>query len=876
MSRNELFAEELDKALAGDEIQRGLSETKSITGEVLRERCLRESDRIWDELREQVKAFDISIERVERVEALGKPGRVMWNFVTSWRTYCLLPLVGLLLIVLGFQRAGPGASNTVVSVSVLVVVEMFFGLAALVFLTDSGDRRTAKKKRAHRARRRGDVPSPVLLIGIGVALFYLEVVRVVRGDELKTVQGADEAGWLAIASAFTGALVFAPLLAGLNRGVGRRRDLLGLWLLAATSVSVPVMFFLVSQIDSMKMLTGTPDLVFVIAGEVVLAASGLIVLVGRWRPTVEEVRAVHTWRQEALIESLVQEHVLPFLRGEISRHLDDFSVQLNVPDAPGISQVFDSLYRVPTAAAARVGVLLKGMPGGSIGLAGSRGSGKTTLMESYCVNPDKTLATMVAAPVEYAAREFLLHLYSKVCMEVLGEERDMRFLWERARAERRRANRIIAVMSSGFLVAALGMVVYGFSREIQTAAPSQLWGLALLLSGLSVSFVTLARESTLVPRQRRNLEYGSSLRARAADRLEEIRYQQTYTTTATGTVKLPIGIEGALSKARGLVRQPMHLPEIVDSLRSFLAEVAHDRGRVIIGIDELDKMKSETAAEQFLNEIKGIFGIKNVYFLVSVSEEAMSTFERRGLPFRDVFDSTFDEIVWFDHLSTVEATATIDRRVLVPIPFKQLCFTLSGGLPRDLIRVVRMMLDSQQERPPTSLRVIAKRLVSEDVRRKTRAVVVAARRLDAEPLMSCFLATCDEVARREIDHDVLARLTGEIVPGDIMPVDEATRQLCRLIGELAGFYYYAATLLEFFDDDADEERWQVAGAGNEPRSLGSLATARQAFATSPSVAWQGVSRFRHAWGFDVLEYPPALTGRRETHANGHKQRSGLV
>ena len=62
-----------------------------------------------------------------------------------------------------------------------------------------------------------------------------------------------------------------------------------------------------------------------------------------------------------------------------------------------------------------------------------------------------------------------------------------------------------------------------------------------------------------------------------------------------------------------------------------------ERGPVIIGIDELDKM-SEEDARQFPNDIKTVFGQRDCYYLVSVSEDAMSAFERRGMRFRDVFE----------------------------------------------------------------------------------------------------------------------------------------------------------------------------------------------------------------------------------------------
>ena len=61
-------------------------------------------------------------------------------------------------------------------------------------------------------------------------------------------------------------------------------------------------------------------------------------------------------------------------------------------------------------------------------------------------------------------------------------------------------------------------------------------------------------------------------------------------------------------------------------------------GSFLIGIDELDKLTPDQA-RTFLNGAKAFFGIPGASFVVSVSEDAMSDFERRRLPIRDAFDS---------------------------------------------------------------------------------------------------------------------------------------------------------------------------------------------------------------------------------------------
>ena len=58
----------------------------------------------------------------------------------------------------------------------------------------------------------------------------------------------------------------------------------------------------------------------------------------------------------------------------------------------------------------------------------------------------------------------------------------------------------------------------------------------------------------------------------------------------------------------------------------------------------------------------------------------MASFERRGLPFRDVFDSSFDEIIKVPYLGFDDVKRMLARRVLgLPAPFAGLCYCLSGG-----------------------------------------------------------------------------------------------------------------------------------------------------------------------------------------------------
>ena len=125
-----------------------------------------------------------------------------------------------------------------------------------------------------------------------------------------------------------------------------------------------------------------------------------------------------------------------------------------------------------------------------------------------------------------------------------------------------------------------------------------------------------------------------------------------------------------------------------------------EKFRLIIVIDEMDKMENDGQAQDFLNQIKVIFGKEQCFYMVSVSEGAMSDFERRDLPFHNVFDSSFDKIVYVNYLTLPKAWQLLVSRVLgTSASFAAVCCCLSGGLPLDLIRACRDLYDELIRNP---------------------------------------------------------------------------------------------------------------------------------------------------------------------------------
>lgn len=319
-----------------------------------------------------------------------------------------------------------------------------------------------------------------------------------------------------------------------------------------------------------------------------------------------------------------------------------------------------------------------------------------------------------------------------------------------------------------------------------------------------------------------------------------------------------------------LARNQMSLPEIVDRYQGFL-KLASKEYVIIIGIDELDKIGSDEDAKNFLNEVKALFGLESCFYLISVSESAMSSFERRGLHFRDVFDSSFDAIVHADYLNLERTQRLLRRRVIgVPVPFLDLCHCMVGGLPRDLIRVFRALYEEhkQSDSDENDLSTLCAALIRADVRAKLRATSIAATKdgasvaevddlLERLSKLETKLETADRLPK--ICPDLLDGYTALLVrvnPEPVRRVEAAessaathTDSLASLSTELAIYLYYSVTLLEFFGrEDLNIDTLKEAESSG---ALEQLAKARQFFALSPRIAESAITGFRKQYGMDV-------------------------
>ncbi|WP_410568419.1 transcriptional regulator [Amycolatopsis sp. cmx-4-61] len=602
----------------------------------------------------------------------------------------------------------------------------------------------------------------------------------------------------------------------------------------------------------------------------------------RARLSGELAAAEHAWREAA--EEPVRQWVLQHIN---AMRNPPFGTRLPAYDRAALGQMRagDRIVK-NTAAGKRLESVLAGISGGAIGVAGPRGAGKSTWLEAYrdrrLLDVDSAhIALLESVPVRYDVREFVLYLYARMCSAVVAfcDERGVDTAerpdpWPGWRARLRRWWPSVAIVAAWLVLGIAGSAWLRDPKADIRAWLSSLWWplVSLLTVGGLLAVAVRHRPATpsaappawQVKQGRPRVDGLPALRRLAVDRLEAIEFQQKHTAGWSGKVGVLVGGEVGLSGSRELTRQPRTYPQIVRDFSDFLDATIDCVARepnvatpsVVIILDELDKIASPEAAQDFVNEVKALFDldVPGFLLLVSVSEDALASFERRGLPVRDAFDSAFDIIFRLEYLTLDDARQVLNNRIVaLPEPFVCLCHCLAGGLPRELIRVARQMISDSG-----SLRAVSRRLVGDDLRDKRGALrTVVARGAYDDVLVSELVRHVD--AHIVADAEVLLHAVRR--PPITVGLAAEPDPLSRLQLETLGYLYYLGTVLEVFDDGfspADLERGHTEGDA----SFDTLSSVRQLFPVNARLAWLTVSAFRQAWKLETVPPPGTAEGQR--------------
>ncbi|WP_236076547.1 P-loop NTPase fold protein [Streptomyces coffeae] len=378
----------------------------------------------------------------------------------------------------------------------------------------------------------------------------------------------------------------------------------------------------------------------------------------------------------------------------------------------------------------------------------------------------------------------------------------------------------------------------------------------LRLAGL-VTGTLLARAAGWRPRPAK-----PHLVTRCENHLYRLQTIQTTTNTLSNGTAQIMTLGG--SHATSISTMPPNFPALVQEFRDLLTDIAKvlaDRKqRVLIAIDEVDRLGSDAQALAFLAEIKAILGVRHVYYLISVAEDVGAAFVRRGLPHRDVTDSSLDDIIHVEACTLKEAKTILDKRSEDHTPHTALlAHSLSGGLLRDLLRYGLQIEEIQAKTRTHELAHLARELILEELSETLAGFRILLSKQqwtqNTSGILSDFHTLCGHLKISQCvcsDGSLLHALEhfAHQPPGTQPSHGDITDNARQLIDEAAAYSYFALTLLEIFTAPGLDRRSEQALAQSTYGSHEILAEARLELSISPYSARTLITHIRKAWALN--------------------------
>lgn len=353
-------------------------------------------------------------------------------------------------------------------------------------------------------------------------------------------------------------------------------------------------------------------------------------------------------------------------------------------------------------------------------------------------------------------------------------------------------------------------------------------------------------------------------------RLQTIQTSSNALSTSTSQV-LSLGT----SHTTSVSTVPPNFPELVEEFRDLLGRIAKKKATqnkvVVIAIDELDRLGSAAQALAFLGEIKAILGVPHVYFLISVAEDVGASFVRRGLPHRDVTDSSLDDIIHVQPSRLKDSRAILAKRCeTLTDPYVLLAHSLSGGVLRDLLRYGLQIREMQEKAQSFELTDISRHVILDELSetlagfrtllskqqwtRDTSGVLGAFRTLGGHLREPCPCTLFD----LQLALEQFAFYAAGDRPGPIAH-HELSDDALQLIDEASAYAYFSLTLLDIFSANGLDRRTQQAAEQGPDGDPERLAEARQELGISPYSARPLIDSIRKAWS---LPLGPSANSRR--------------
>jgi len=334
------------------------------------------------------------------------------------------------------------------------------------------------------------------------------------------------------------------------------------------------------------------------------------------------------------------------------------------------------------------------------------------------------------------------------------------------------------------------------------------------------------------------------------------RLQTVQSSTAAMTSGATQFLTLGSSHSTAVTTVPPNYPLLVEEFRGVLTAIARTEkarsNRVIIAIDEVDRLGTDAKALGFLAEIKAILGVPHVYYLISVAEDVGAAFVRRGLPHRDVTDSSLDDVLHVQPCTLAESTEILTERAEgIGEAYIALAHVLSGGVPRDLVRYARRLVETQFLIRKAELTDVAQKLILEELSQTLAGFRTLLGKQsgpnDPRDALELFRQVAGHLrfacpCRARVDE--LRHVLWHFVAQDPSGLPDTSRQL---IEEAAAYAYFSLTLLDVFGPPEFNQRRARAARRAPGGRLDAFAEARQELSLSPYSARTAIDAVRDAW-----------------------------